>query len=616
MRKIEKLWNKYHKWMKWAWLGLAGIGLAYLLFSLIPYPVTERYAGGAAGLMNIQEAKVTIDGTTEEVSLPYKVKNLEPGTRVDVTIQFQNHRDDSYIQVRSAFAPLVVDVDGTNTYSMGTADTRPSFMKDPGTMLRMIPVPETGDVTITLHYTFPNTRSSFTIPSFLISNQSGLLRNMMNKLGSTLAGSFVMLVAGVIVMIMSLLVVQLDQSGVILLWLGAFMGLTGLWGCSNCDMVIFFYNAPNLWYMLSYLSFFSLFLPLELLLEKSVRFHNRKPLYCMRVVLMLFFLGAVFLQACGLVMLSTSTHIFQVLLPASIYFFTIAVVYEAVRYQNRAGMVWSLPMLILSAGCTLELVHYFKSNVYSDSRYFLFSAMAFCIFMSMVGGVQIRKSIQVARREREQEYKLSILGREISEQKKYQDTLLEHEKQLRRLRHDYRHQVTALQEYAKNGDLEGMESYLSRMRESIPAFQETRYTENTVVNAVVSYYVRMAQQEGAEVNINILIPGSLSTSVEQNLCVVFGNLLENAAEAIGRLGEGAEKKVRLSAVMHMGNLVIHMENSMSGTPKKWGRYYVSSKREEVGIGLTSIENIASMYNGDAQFHTEDGKFISDVYFML
>ena len=49
----------------------------------------------------------------------------------------------------------------------------------------------------------------------------------------------------------------------------------------------------------------------------------------------------------------------------------------------------------------------------------------------------------------------------------------------------------------------------------------------------------------------------------------------------------------------MGNLVIHMENSMSGKPKKWGRFFVSSKRAEMGIGLTSIANIAGLYNGDA-----------------
>lgn len=52
--------------------------------------------------------------------------------------------------------------------------------------------------------------------------------------------------------------------------------------------------------------------------------------------------------------------------------------------------------------------------------------------------------------------------------------------------------------------------------------------------------------------------------------MVFGNLLENAAEAAERIkesGEDTEKRIRLSAVMHMDNLVIHMENSIPENPE-------------------------------------------------
>ena len=142
------------------------------------------------------------------------------------------------------------------------------------------------------------------------------------------------------------------------------------------------------------------------------------------------------------------------------------------------------------------------------------------------------------------------------------------------------------------------------------------------MNAVISYYTQMAENMGAKVRVDLALPRNISHSMEQNLCVVFGNLLENAAEAIGRIKSGKdhsgeeENNISLSAVVHMGNLVIHMENSMSGKPKKWGRFFVSSKRAEVGIGLTSIANIAGLYNGDAEFSCENGRFISDVYFVF
>lgn len=94
-----------------------------------------------------------------------------------------------------------------------------------------------------------------------------------------MAGSTIMMLAGMIVIFVSLIVIHMDRSGVLLLWLGAFMALTGLWGFSNCDMALFLINDPNLWYVVSYISFFSLALPLELLLENSVKFHQKKPLW-------------------------------------------------------------------------------------------------------------------------------------------------------------------------------------------------------------------------------------------------------------------------------------------------------------------------------------------------
>ena len=66
----------------------------------------------------------------------------------------------------------------------------------------------------------------------------------------------------------------------------------------------------------------------------------------------------------------------------------------------------------------------------------------------------------------------------------------------------------------------------------------------------------------------------------------------------------------------MGTLVIHMENSMGGRLRRRGRFFVSEKRDEIGIGLSSISSIAGMYGGDAEFHGENGVFVSNVYMHL
>lgn len=55
-----------------------------------------------------------------------------------------------------------------------------------------------------------------------------------------------------------------------------------------------------------------------------------------------------------------------------------------------------------------------------------------------------------------------------------------------------------------------------------------------------------------------------------------------------------------------------MQNSITGKLKKWG-HYISNKREEVGIGLTSIEHIAKNEGGGVHFYQDGNVFMSEVY---
>lgn len=617
--KFSDLWKRIHPWLGWGWFGVLCLLSIIIVLQILSCGTDGQYVGEAAAVREINEAVLVMKGTESKITLPIRLRDLVPGTEVALRFQFENRERDTYAEVRTAFAPLSVDVNNIRRFQFGAPGDRPACMKDPGTTIHMVPVKSSGMITVTLHYTSPVSRRSISIPSLYVSNQSGLLRRHLYQDGVTIMESAVMIIGGILLMAVSLLVIYLDKKGVLLLWLGAFVALTGLWGCSNCDIILFFVNDPNLWYFVSYLSFFSLLLPLEMFLEESVRFHHEKLLVALRYLLMGLLLAAVFLQFAGIIMFTQTAFIYQLLLPLSILALTFCVIYEAIRYRNRVAFLWMAPMGFISISCITELIRYQNSYGYSGAVFFVQGTMLFALFMCIVGGLQIRESIKISRREREHEYQLSLMNLEIGEQKKYQDTLMEHERELRRQRHDYRHQLTVLLEYVRSGQLDELEGYLNQLRGRIPSARNILYTESHAVNAIIAYYAQLAENAGGKVYTKISLPEDLSVSLEQNLCIIFGNLLENAAEAIQRMNrenDSADRFVRLVAVVHMRNLVIHMENSMTGRLRKWGRFYISSKREEVGIGLTSIANIASLYNGNIEFRSVNGKFISDVYLTM
>lgn len=611
-------------------IGLFILCVIFMIVRSVSYRTYGKLAGNAISVTQIRSAEVTVNGETKTCSLSAKLQDLEPGTPVDVTFTVNNTGSDTWMQIRTAFAPVAVYENGVEIYEFGSKETRPSFMKDPGTMIQFVQIRQPGEVEITLHYTSPTTRNFLAIASPLISNQAGLLRYDVKQLGYVMGESVVLLIGGILLTVISGVIIQLIHEGVILLCLGIFTAVTGLWGISNCDLIFFVLNDSNLWYIISYVSFFSFLLPLEMFLDEDVHFHFRKFFRSLRYVLGVMMPVTVILQLTGTVMFSQSVCIYQILLPVSVLAFTVGVIWEAVRYHSRPARQMAPGMLILSGATIAELYHYSESVSYNSSFYFLLGTGVFCLYMCVVGALQVRRAYEIRRKAQEQEHQLMLMNEEIMEQKKYQDTLLDHEKQLRRLRHDYRHQITVLQEFVQNGEIEELSGYLARMMQAIPRSSGVRYTQNIAVNAVVAYYASRAKEEGVQTEIDLQLPARLSLDMEQSICVVFGNLLENACEAVERMDGGddgdfagaengeerGKRFIRLSAVEHMGNLIIHMENSMDGKIRRWGRVYISSKRQEIGIGLSSIANIAEMHGGNAAFHGEHGVFVSDVYMKL
>ena len=63
-------------------------------------------------------------------------------------------------------------------------------------------------------------------------------------------------------------------------------------------------------------------------------------------------------------------------------------------------------------------------------------------------------------------------------------------------------------------------------------------------------------------------------------------------------------------------LVITMDNSYDGNFVSLDGRFRSTKREDFGIGLSSIQSVAIKYQGDAKFEDKDGYFQSSVYMRI
>ena len=190
--------------------------------------------------------------------------------------------------------------------------------------------------------------------------------------------------------------------------------------------------------------------------------------------------------------------------------------------------------------------------------------------------------------------------------------LMENVESARFMRHDMKHHLAVINEYVQSDNVSAIKGYLEGMELGLNTSRSKFYCENYAVNAIVNHYISLAENDGVNANIKLNIPANTGQVKESDLCVIIGNLLENAVDACRNLPK-SERFIRLYSYVQDDSLTFTMENSFDGEVKAWGRLFYSTKRDGEGIGLSSIQAVAEKYYGEARFEARETVFLSSVY---
>lgn len=185
---------------------------------------------------------------------------------------------------------------------------------------------------------------------------------------------------------------------------------------------------------------------------------------------------------------------------------------------------------------------------------------------------------------------------------------------MRGWRHDYHNHIQTL--LALAGDEEKTREYLLRLNEDLTQVDAVLKTGNVMVDAILNSKLSLIRSKGIEANAKAVVPPELSVS-EIDLCVVIGNLLDNAMEACLRQPEGEARFIRVFLGVLKKQLYLSVSNSMGGTAQKSGGRYLSSKNSAThGFGLLRVDRIAEKYGGYVNRQSEEGVFATELLLPL
>ena len=195
------------------------------------------------------------------------------------------------------------------------------------------------------------------------------------------------------------------------------------------------------------------------------------------------------------------------------------------------------------------------------------------------------------------------------EEKQYKKTL-QYLEETSTLRHDFRHHLLMIEEFARQGDTEKLLEYIKPFIDTTTA-QRKKHFENPVLDAVASHYIDLAQAQDTLLLWNIQLPEKLPFR-ESDICSLLCNLLENSLKAVSELPK-TKRTVHIGMHFPKENLFAMMiRNPFTGTIVFGKDNLPVAPTENHGIGMRSIKNTVDRYNGKMLAYVENGLFEVDI----
>lgn len=184
-------------------------------------------------------------------------------------------------------------------------------------------------------------------------------------------------------------------------------------------------------------------------------------------------------------------------------------------------------------------------------------------------------------------------------------------RQMRGWRHDYRSHIQVMKAHAAQEDWEAVGAYLDALETDLAAVDTVVKTGNPMADAILNSKISLARSKHIQVQADASVPVALSIS-ELDLCVILGNLFDNAIDASLALPEG-ERLIRVYVDRKGSQLYISFTNfTASGKQRKSGGRFHTTKGEGHGFGLVRIDAIVERLGGWLSRNSEDGAFTTEI----
>lgn len=188
--------------------------------------------------------------------------------------------------------------------------------------------------------------------------------------------------------------------------------------------------------------------------------------------------------------------------------------------------------------------------------------------------------------------------------------------QSERLRHDMKNHILALSELSEKKEWKAVQDYLKNMADNAYLESGEEITGNRVVDVLLYQNRQRAVQRNIRWECDVQLPKECDISAF-DLCVLFGNILDNAREACERLqgkelSDNSQQFIRIQASTVKKCFLIEVKNSADMTDSSNSKNTAGKNGERHGIGLLNVHDVVCKYNGIMNTELQNGIFVISI----
>lgn len=257
----------------------------------------------------------------------------------------------------------------------------------------------------------------------------------------------------------------------------------------------------------------------------------------------------------------------------------------------------------------LQYNYFIKIQTYDTSDTIL---TLLCFTFLLASNFIVFELINQIYQDHEKDKKLTVANQLIHSQNENLHQLLLHNRDIQKIRHDYKNFLIGVLSDLKHNNYEELEQSIEKECYKLNMISQAENNLN-IIDRIIDSKAAQAREHHIKINYTSSNLNTIQISTI-DLALIIGNAIDNAMEAVTKLKDDSEKEISVFIKCRQNHVVIIVKNKVLENIDTKNLSTTKQDQFNHGFGLSGIQSIVAKYHGNVCITCKEKIF--EIHMML